>query len=64
MKRLQRANFTLSNILFHERIREIRDPRSREVPENFAEEINRLTLESAYLINIMIILNLNFSSNQ
>lgn len=47
---MQRANFTLSNILFHERIREIRDPRSREVPENFAEEINRLTLESAAVI--------------
>lgn len=50
MKRLQRTNFTLSNILFHERIREIRDLLSKEVPENFSEEINHLTLESAAVI--------------
>ncbi|XP_055902449.1 cytochrome P450 CYP12A2-like [Eupeodes corollae] len=49
------ANLYLNNMLavsdeFLERIREIRDPKTMEVPDTFEDEINRLTFESVAVI--------------
>ncbi|KAM7344954.1 cytochrome P450 CYP12A2-like [Cochliomyia hominivorax] len=48
--RLYTNKMSQVNKEFMKRIREIRDPRTLEVPDNFEEEINRWTLESVSIV--------------